>query len=467
MKKLMDRRHPVKLFFPLFLISLICGPASAVVHRAQKFLFKDEVLVTKLSELPAMGDVVQGGGHIPFSDTYWPDTDMGIAARYSDASGNPTDQNNRSVVVLNADRRSGANACSGYDCRPTLEELRIWPQKEIDALSPAEKFDIANGEYHYPLTHRVKARLRGNGNGSYGICHGWAPVASNYSEPQPVTYQNKDGIKVNWGTSDISAIMSFYYAFEASEFDEAGVRNMTKKIPGMVFFEYRNSGFRCHTHHCKNTVDPSTFHLAITNLMGRYHRSFEVQQNNGNDMWNQPTLGYASEISGARSIPGHPGVVSEVDVTTDLYFTDDTEPFHSPKNGTLSLAEIAETVDGYDRLGLSQAMSPGGYNILSKDNGSKNCIDILKFRINGKDFDYCHAGVDSRHVTYSLQLDAAGNVVSGNWTGKSKNNIENQIGFIWRASRVPFRGKYQILNTLYKPLEDATNVYRTDSMKQL
>jgi hypothetical protein len=448
----------------VFTFLLICGPTFADVHQAQKFLFKDEVLVTKLSDLPAVGDVVQGGGHTPFSDTYWPDTDMGIAARYADVDGNPTDQNKRSTIVLNAENR---NACSGFDCRPTLDELRVWPQKAIDALSPAEKFDIANGEYNYPLTHRVTKRLNGDGNGSYGICHGWAPAASNYSEPLPVTYVNKDGIRVNWGTSDVAGIMSFYYAFEASEFDETGVKNSTKNIPGMVFFDYRVIGLRCKTHHCKNTVDPAAFHLAMTNLMGLNHRSFEVQQNNGDDMWNQPTLGYASVISEPKPIGGPLGVVAEVDVTTDLYFTDDTEPFHLPKNGTLSLDEIASSVDGYERLGLSQAMSPGGFNIISKDNNNRGCIDVLKFRIDGILFDYCHAGVDSRHLTYSLQLDAQGNIVSGNWTGDSKNKIENQIGFIWRASRVPFRGKYQVLNNLYKPLEDATNVYRTEAIEQL
>ncbi len=398
------------------------------------FLFKDETLETKLSTLPTVANVVEGGGHTPFSDTYWPDDDIGIAVRYVDVNDKPTEQKTRSDIVKKA-------------VHANLETLKTMSLAEIGALSPAEKFDIANGDYDYPLTKRIVTKLSGDSHYAYGICHGWSPTASNYAEPQPTVYVNADGITIPFGASDIKAIMAFYYAFEASEFDENfranwvpkkdanGQQTIVKSNPEMVYFEYRQMGKRCNRKIgalCPQTVNAAALHLALANIVGRYHRSFEVQANNADDLWNYPIIGYASVITGGESTVGEHGGTSKVKVATDLYFTDETEPRHETTNGTVNASTLPA---GYNRLNLSLAQTPGA--------------------------------VDSRHLIYTLELDADGNIIDGNWDKPGlfaphhDGNHNEEIGFVWRASRVPFRAKYKVLNELYHPLESSTNVYQT------
>ncbi len=423
---------------------LISQNALAVVwpnnNNPGFFLFPDETLETRLEMLPKVGNVVQNGGHTPFSDTYWPDNDIGVASRYRDSRGNVTPQKIRSDVVLQADEKG---------TRPTLDQLKKMSVDEINALSLAEKFDIANGDYDYPFTHRVIASQKGNAHYAYGICHGWSAAASNYSEPQKSTFINKDGLLIPFGASDVKGLIAFYYAWEASwlnekkdehnnnlhnwDYQNQVSTHIVKNNPEMVYFDYRRMGERCSARPCEQTINPGALHLSLANVVGRYGRSFEVEANNAPDLWNYPIIGYASELKGGRSFKGPNGAVSKVEVKTDLYFTDETDPTHETTNGTLTLAQIAKKVDGFDRLGLTQAQAPGG--------------------------------VDSRHLVYSLFLDAGGNVVGGEWSGSSvlrgRDHRNQKIGFVWRASRVPFRAKYKILNDIYKPLETGTNVYTT------
>jgi hypothetical protein len=449
-----------KRYLFLSLLTIIAGTAA---HAAQwpaqfgpSFLFPDEVLETKLSLLPAVGNTVSDGGHTPFSDTYWPDGDIGIAARYDDINGNPTVQKTRSDVVLAADENGD---------RPTLAQLKNMSQAEINTLSLTEKYDIARSDYTYALTHRIISGQKGDAPGAYGICHGWSAAAINYSEPQKTVYVNKDGIVIPFGASDVKGLIAFYYAFEVSQFSEKKVKKYNvpnyvaaKDANGYdlrnkdgnlilakstdrdrVYFDYRQMGSRCPTKHCGGeSLDPAPLHLALANLIGKYHRSFIVQANNSNDLWNFPMLGYASTLSGESSVAGNNGAVSKVSVVTDIYFADETEPTHETTNGAMSLEKIDSLVNvkdnEYERLGLTQMQSPGA--------------------------------VDSRHLAYTLFLDADGNIVDGAWGGgsflTSKKNRNQTIGFAWRASRVAFKGNYSILNELYKPLDSGrSNSYET------
>ncbi len=453
-------------YITLTVMSILAGASAYATpwpsNFGTSFLFPDEVLETKLQLLPAVSNVVSGGGHTPFSDTYWPDGDIGIATRYSDMNGNPTEQKKRSDVVLGADERGD---------RPSLAQLKRMSQAQINTLSLTEKFDIANGDYNYPFTHRIISGQNGKAKGSYGICHGWSPAATNYSEPQKTIYVNKDGIVIPFGASDVKGLIAFYYAYEVAQYSEKkekkyNIPNFLPAIdaqnnymmnkdgnliifknnhPGMVYFDYRQMGNRCFEKHCGGeSLNPAPLHLALSNIVGRYHRSFVIQANNSKDLWNYPVLGYASVISGASSAKGHEGATSKVTVITDIYFTDETEPTHETTNGAMPISKIDSIVNikenDYERLGLSQNQSPGA--------------------------------VDSRHLVYTLFLDQDGNIVDGEWaTGnllRSKYKKNQTIGFVWRASKVPFLGKYSILNDLYKPLDSSpSNSYETTKNQYL
>jgi hypothetical protein len=409
-----------------------------------QFLFKDETLETRYNLLPKSGNVIDNGGHTPWSDTYWPDDDIGIAVRYTDKNGKITPQKHRSDVVLKAKE----------DGFTSLEQLRYMSLDEINALSPSEKFDIANGDYDYPLTRRVIAGLTGTTHYAYGICHGWSPASSNYPEPQPSSFTNKDGITIPFGASDVKGLISFYYAWEASATNEnfhksedweigdnwdyrdngTGKRVYWQREADRVPFVYHRLGKRCYTSksECKDqTINPAALHLAVQNVMGRYHRSFEIDANNGTDLWNYPTLGYTTEEMDGKSIK--PSVennfaVSSVEVATDLFFADETPPQDQVTNGTLKSDKL---LDNFDKIGVPLNKAPGG--------------------------------VDSRHLVYNLFLDQDQKIVGGEWKkGKlfaSKGNRTEHVGFAWRASRVPFTGKYKVLNSIYKSTETSVNSF--------
>jgi hypothetical protein len=407
-------------------------------QEASQFTFKDETLITTYDSTPVLtGNVLDGGGHTPWSDTYWPDNDIGIAARYENANGRPTPQPKRSDVVL-------------YDAvRPTQAEfLAMDPATRtamINLMSPSEKMDIANGDDNYTLTKRVIKGLTGNAHYAYGICHGWSPASSNYPEPQQNSFVNANGIEVPFGSSDVKAAIEFYYAWIASEFDEKHNENwgFTRTTPSTYFqtdnniipFSYRQIGHRCLIgEDCiDKTISPMSLHLALHNIVGRYHRSFDIDANKGLDLWNYPVVGYASENKGESKpsrddLQNAPTAVKKVLYVTDVYFADESDPTHRPNNGT---AQASKIPDGWERIGVPLAKMPGN--------------------------------VDSRRLIYFLYVDANNNIVGGDWKPNgafaSAEKKNAHIGFAWRASRVPFRGSFDVLNKIYKPIETTVNSY--------
>jgi hypothetical protein len=70
--------------------------------------------------------------------------------------------------------------------------------------------------------------------------------------------------------------------------------------------------------------------------------------------------------------------------------------------------------------------------------------------------------LSTKNLAYYLDLDAAGNIVGGDWSFsvfKPKAGHSDRIGFAWRASRVPFVEKFKVLNQLYIPVEKKTTSY--------
>ena len=84
--------------------------------------------------------------------------------------------------------------------------------ESIALLSPAEKYDILVGIYDFPLNNRAKAEGSVHEPSWSGYCHGWAPAAHRFEEPEPVTLVNDDGVEVRFGSSDIKALMTYFEA---------------------------------------------------------------------------------------------------------------------------------------------------------------------------------------------------------------------------------------------------------------
>ncbi len=218
----------------------------------------------KMSELPLSGSIAEA--EYPWSDTYMPSKKGGIAYRWAA----PSDTWSYGLA--------------------SLAKLKTMTQDQIQKLSPAEKYDIFMGRYDYPTVKKERSRTSPRDKHWEGICHGWAPAALHHREPQVKFVTNADGITIPFGSSDVKALLIYYYGkvnWEPSAW-------IGKRCSGGVF---NRKGCR--------GVNAGTLHVILANQLGVLKRGFIADVDRGKEIWNQPVYAFQSEIvgtSGPRSV---------------------------------------------------------------------------------------------------------------------------------------------------------------------
>ncbi|HXH73582.1 MAG TPA: hypothetical protein VNJ08_01355 [Bacteriovoracaceae bacterium] len=193
-------------------------------------------------------------------------------------------------------------------------------QAQLSALSPSEKYDIFTGRYDYPLKAWVDSISSPNALKWEGICHGWAAASINHNEPVPVIVTNPDGIKIPFGTTDIKALLSYYYAY--------GFQSTSIQM-----------GQRCYPESgdgCQEDMNAGAFHIVLANRLGIEGLSFIADIESTGEVWNNPAYQYTSYVvkelrpyaDSAR------GTVKVVRVRTDFYFADNGDNSWRPVIGT-------------------------------------------------------------------------------------------------------------------------------------
>ncbi|MBC7692632.1 MAG: hypothetical protein H7222_12795 [Methylotenera sp.] len=249
---------------------------------------------------------------MPWSDSYWPSKQGGIAARWF--------QKNASSKYSNFNYYS-----------PNLAELHKMTSEEVALLSPAEKYDIYRGKYNYPLVARERDRTGPDSKSWEGICHGWSAASMLHAEPVPVTVVNADGIAIPFGSSDVKALMSLFYAHasdnEVGNVVQLGARCEKSKVGNLLS---RHSDEDC------ADTNPGTFHLALGNLIGKRQTGFIAELDDSRQVWNHPVMGYQSTL-GKRARPSRkaaPSAVSEVEVKTVVSYIIEINPTWEAVLGT-------------------------------------------------------------------------------------------------------------------------------------
>lgn len=207
----------------------------------------------------------------------------------------------------------------GFDlASPDRNQALQMSEAELSALSPTEKFDLLLGRYHYPLKAEVAQYANPNAEYWEGICHGWAPAAINHNEPKPKTLRNPDGVRVPFGSTDIKALISYYYAYTYKAPTNFQVGRRCPESGGL--FNWNRD--------CKNDLNAGTFHIILGNNLGKKKRSFIADIKRYEEVWNHPFTDYTSEITGRRP-PGwlfpKPGVAEIVSVKTKVSYIDESE----------------------------------------------------------------------------------------------------------------------------------------------
>lgn len=297
----------------------------------------------RLNQLPAEGAMTYNPR--AWSGDYWAHKSGGINFRWN--SSNPVSFNYQS---------------------PTRSALRGYDPKRIAALSPSEKWDIYIGRYDYPLKTEISKIVSPRAKDWEGICHGWAPASMNHNEPDAVDATNNDGIVVPFGSADIKALLSYYYATYTN-------------TDGTTY-----AGLRCDfgrwvggRKECNQDFNAGAFHIIMANTLGIKHEGFIADVDRYDEVWNQPIVAYRSQAASGYTRPSRNAAraaVWEIRIQTELFYTDESEPSYWPDFGTPN----------------------------------------QKF--------------DSKKYLYTLELNAAGEIVGGEWLS------EERPDFAWAKPKV-------------------------------
>lgn len=204
----------------------------------------------------------------------------------------------------------------GFDLlSPTESEAIVMSSDELARLSPTEKFDLWLGRYDYPLKAEVYTRANKSAQNWEGICNGWAPASMNHNEPVPKTMTNPQGIKIPFGSSDIKALISYYYAF-IHQIDST--EQMGRRCPQGRWFNWNLD--------CKNDLDAGAFHIVLVNKVGRKNQSFMVDIERFKEVWNHPVLSYETVILGEEDDVRNAiaGTVKVLRLNTKVTFVDES-----------------------------------------------------------------------------------------------------------------------------------------------
>ncbi len=228
-----------------------------------------------------------------WSDSYWPRNEGGIAKRWQDISGAIK------YKVL------------------TEKQARALTADQISKLSPAEKFDLMQDDYDFSFTSKVKRQNPGNRPDWEGICHGWTQASVHHDQFPAMTFTNKSGKEIRFASSDVAALISYYYARVGG----GRVRFLGRRCRENA----GNTSSKC------SDMNAGAFHVVLTNRL-REKKSFIMDLDPFKHVWNFPVLGYQTRVleehapqSGSAS-----GTVKEILVSTKLFYSQETGPEWNP-----------------------------------------------------------------------------------------------------------------------------------------
>ncbi|MDA8793517.1 hypothetical protein N9N67_09730 [Bacteriovoracaceae bacterium] len=325
-----------------------------------------------LNNLPKKADLNLSQGY-GWSGSYWPSETGGIAFRWN----HPT-PNNFKYSTNN------------------LEKLRNMSQEELNQLSPAEKYDIFMGQYNYPTVKRVwRTTIKSAKRDWAGICHGWAQAALNLIEPAPVNLTNADGITLGFGSSDVKALLSHYFAY--------GYNGKGKQIGRRCYGKWKLKG------DCKD-VHPASFHLALTNMIGIQKKGFIADVDRYKEVWNQPVVGYEyiiKEQYQASKKARKKGVYTKAVIEMKMTYADE-------------LQEVPGAPDD----------------------------DFKDFQTWKPVFGTVHNEKTTKTYNYVLELSKSGKIIGGTWRSKDRPD------FLWfKTTPFEFDKRYIGLKDIYRPIQ--------------
>jgi hypothetical protein len=284
------------MFKPLVMMGLMLGVAQAGVLEAWRGFSAPENMAKGFEHqwalLPMAGSVEIGPK--AWSGHYWPSNEGGVNVRWN-----------------HPDR-------VGFKYRsPTRDEVEKMTLEERAQLAPSEKYDLFVGKYQYPFKRLASKAANPRAADWAGICHGWAPATLHHNEPTPKTMVNPDGIEIPFGSSDIKALLSYYYAFhhKAPGSNQVGLRCFLSDWIGIG----RN---------CDQDLNAGAFHIILANKLGIRKEGLMADVDRYKEVWNQPVVAYESQVLEDNLRPSKKAAktaVKEILVATKFFYVDEVK----------------------------------------------------------------------------------------------------------------------------------------------
>ncbi len=209
------------------------------------------------------------------------------------------------------------------------DEVAAITPLELKNLSPSEKYDLYVGNPDFSLTVREKARNLPTEASWQGYCHGWAPAALMYEEPKPVTVPAPDGRGIPFGSADIKALLSYF---------QGEVVQTTYSTESLPWARYaRGVGSMCASGRADNPscydLNPGALHVLLANEIALRDRGFVLEVDEGVEKWNQPVHSYETRLLERRapSSGAAEDAVAEVRLRVDVHWTVEIEPMWSAR----------------------------------------------------------------------------------------------------------------------------------------
>jgi hypothetical protein len=323
----------------------------------------DSLVLTKLSDMDAQGLKSAKLAESPWSDDYWGLYAGSIAKRYADPKFSVSD-----------------------DWKKNTDQLKT-AATSTDVLSPAEKWDLLVGDAGKTMTnYNINT-----GKGYYersgkvetwmGICHGWAPAAYMVPRPQKtVEVTAADGTtKIKFYPSDLKALASSLWA---------NARASTRFIGGRcnTMNPAKDEIGRIKDQACRDT-NAGTWHLSIVNQIGKAKRSFVLDATFDYEVWNQPVYSYSYSYFNPKTNQYTSSLASATVKRTDFTTTQPDKFAKYRAANSVSIVGVAMDVKWVVETRPSTN---------SPDSPSRDAISGARY-------------------LYTLELDAAGNIVGGEW----------------------------------------------------
>ncbi len=247
----------------------------------------------RVAELPRTGEA----RNIPWAGNYWPVYEDSINHKWNGASSKaPSTKYGEAFGVTGVE--DGVSRYHGIDSNA-----------DRTACTTDSQCNSQLGE--------ACAKREGQTNGRciptwWGICHAWAPAAILLPEPKKaVTYNG-----VEFKVQDIKALLTLVHDRTDTKF----VSLRCDRLDGqneITFDKYgrpnNNNG------ECRDT-NPGTFHVLMTNYLGKQGEAFVYDRTWDGEVWNQPLRGYRitdmTEVSPLEAnkligVPAEGGTTSE------------------------------------------------------------------------------------------------------------------------------------------------------------